>query len=259
MLQATDLAVLTVPDSAAWLLLEGALEGGAILLLGIACALLARGASAAVRHVIWTLTLTGAVIAPTLGLLLPQWRVAIPGWVGPASAATSSGAAYSSVTRPHIVIETPAAPEASALGRPSTSSRSSTATISSVSVDVTPALRPVVVETSIAPEAALVAGPAVVTTARARTLGESLGTVRGARAWFDAPVAPWLVTLWLLGAVGSLAPTVIGMARVSALVGRARPMRGGRWALLAPSAMREIDIRRRVRFVELDGRVMPMT
>ena len=259
MLQATDLAVLTVSDSAASLLLEGALEGAAILLLGTGCALLARGASAAVRHVIWTLTLTGAFVAPMVGLFLPQWRVAIPGWVGPASAVTGAGAAYSSVTRPHTVIEMHSAPQAGALGRPSTSSRSSTATNSSVSVDVAPALRPVVVETPITPEAAPLAAPAVVTMARARTFGESVGTLRGAGAWFDASVAPWLVTLWLLGLVVSLAPTVVGMARVSALVGRARPMRGGRWALLAPSAMREIDIRRRVRFVELDEPVMPMT
>ncbi len=259
MLQATDLAALTVPDSAASLLLEGALEGAAILLLGTGCAALARSASAAVRHVIWTLTLTGAFVAPMVGLFLPQWRVAIPGWVGPASAVTSAGAAYSSVTRPHTVIEMRSAPQASALGRPRTSSRSSTATISSVSVDVAAALRPVVVGTPITPETVPLAAPAVVTAAPARTRGGSLGTLRGTGAWVDAPVAPWLVTLWLLGVVVSLAPTVIGMARVSALVGRARPMRGGRWALLAPSAMREIDIRRRVRFVELDEPVMPMT
>jgi hypothetical protein len=36
-------------------------------------------------------------------------------------------------------------------------------------------------------------------------------------------------------------------------------MVGGRWALLVPSALRELDVRRKVRFVELDGAVMPMT
>jgi beta-lactamase regulating signal transducer with metallopeptidase domain len=70
---------------------------------------------------------------------------------------------------------------------------------------------------------------------------------------------PWLATLWIAGVLIALLPTAAGVARLAIVGRRARVIHGGRWALLIPSAMRELDVRRRVRFVELDGPVMPMT
>ena len=52
-------------------MLVGALaKGTAILIVGSICVLLARGASAAARHLIWTLTLTGALVAPVASVFL---------------------------------------------------------------------------------------------------------------------------------------------------------------------------------------------
>jgi beta-lactamase regulating signal transducer with metallopeptidase domain len=72
-------------------------------------------------------------------------------------------------------------------------------------------------------------------------------------------IATWAVAVWIVGALIAIAPTLLGLIRLAMLTRRARPMRGGRWALLVPSALREIDVRRRVRFIELDDAVMPMT
>jgi hypothetical protein len=65
--------------------------------------------------------------------------------------------------------------------------------------------------------------------------------------------------LWALGVLAALAPTLTAIARLSLVARRSRPVRGGRWALLIPSVLRELDVRRHVRFIELDGPVMPMT
>ncbi len=73
------------------------------------------------------------------------------------------------------------------------------------------------------------------------------------------PLTAWLAAVWALGVVIALIPTVAAFARLAIVARRARPVRGGRWALLIPSALRELDVRRRVRFLELDGPVMPMT
>jgi beta-lactamase regulating signal transducer with metallopeptidase domain len=72
-------------------------------------------------------------------------------------------------------------------------------------------------------------------------------------------VGALLGAIWALGFLIALAPALAGMVHLAAVARRARPMVGGRWALLVPSALRELDVRRKVRFVELDGDVMPMT
>jgi beta-lactamase regulating signal transducer with metallopeptidase domain len=245
-----------------------AAKGAAVLAIGTVCALLARGASAAVRHMIWTLTLAGAFLTPLAGLLLPTWRIEMPGvhvppWI---SAAIASIPSYS-LTESHTVAEshsmTVTETEAIAPG-----------VSSSWSVDVAPAIAPV------APLEAIVVGPDVpaidagsaghpvaealvadVPVAAARSIAATAAVSPPfiARGEPIGSIAPLLFVVWLTGVVATLVPTLVGMARVSALARRARPVRGGRWALLAPSAMRELGVRRRVRFLELDEAVMPMT
>jgi len=55
----------------------------AVLLLGTAISMCARGASAATRHMIWTLTLAGGLAVPVVAALAPQWNVPVPRWVLP--------------------------------------------------------------------------------------------------------------------------------------------------------------------------------
>jgi len=55
-------------------------KGAAILLLGTAVSMLARGASAAARHMVWTLTLGGALVVPVVSAVVPRWKLPVAFW-----------------------------------------------------------------------------------------------------------------------------------------------------------------------------------
>ena len=55
-------------------------KGTVILVLGTGCSLLARGASAASRHMIWTLTLGGALAMPVISAVVPRWTLRVGYW-----------------------------------------------------------------------------------------------------------------------------------------------------------------------------------
>jgi beta-lactamase regulating signal transducer with metallopeptidase domain len=65
----------------AWLSALGSASLKAMIILLAACAAqwLWRRASAAARHLLWSLTLAGALALPLLGVALPEWRIA-PAW-----------------------------------------------------------------------------------------------------------------------------------------------------------------------------------
>lgn len=263
MLQANDLASVAFPNATAWLLLEGALEGAAVLAVGAVCVLVSRAASAAVRHMIWTLTLAGACVAPVAGAFLPQWRVAIPGWAGlPASGddAPDHGPVLLASLPVEQPFDGPLMSSGSATAtEPSAVTESNSVSGGSWSADMNPVVAAFVAgEPTLAVETVPSSEPGL--TALAEANGASALMPSAERLATISRIAmEGLAATWLIGVVLTLIPTAVGMARVSALVRRARPMHGGRWALLAPSAMREIDVRRRVRFLELDEPVMPMT
>ena len=234
-------------------------KGTTIFLLGAVCSLFARGASAATRHLVWTLTLAGALTAPVIGLLVPHWSVPF-------------------ADRLHLSVD-PSAASGVVTVPPALTGASSNAVLALAPREPSPA-------DAAAPAA--VAGPDVVASAdgmvAASGPAESTpGTVAfestrmvgtpdapaavllgsqtrsGVRDGLSTEPVEWLVILWALGAAVALAPTLAGLLRLSVIARRARPMRGGRWALLAPTVMRELAVRRHVRFVEIDGPVMPMT
>ena len=203
-----------------------------VFVLGLVCALLARGASAAARHLIWTLTLAGALLAPMVSAFVPRWSLPASLWPFPDRALIEASDARDVSRAPALgldgssdIIATPAA------------------AVSSVSAATTEAATTTIVSRTIA-------------------VSPDLSTT-------TAPVAPpppsrpslaaWLLVLWTVGVLIALVPTIAGFARLAMVTRRARSVRGGRWALLIPSVVRELDVRRRVRFLELDGPVMPMT
>ncbi|NLF32761.1 MAG: M56 family metallopeptidase, partial [Planctomycetes bacterium] len=63
----------------AWLavLLDAAAKGLVLLLVAGAAALALRRASAAVRHMVWSLAVAGLLLLPVLSAALPQWQVPI--------------------------------------------------------------------------------------------------------------------------------------------------------------------------------------
>ncbi len=255
-------------------------KGTAILLLGTACAMLARGASAATRHMIWTLTLGGALVVPAMSAVVPRWSLPVRFWPFPGAElpvatdeltvpAALTGASSNAVlalaprvesvvrvsddapqpaiaSTPRLVV--PVEAQSLGDGRATTAvTTSEEASTSSIVVASTSAAGPTTTiesrRVSITPDPAIPAAPARAAIATAP----------------PTSFLPWVAAVWILGALIALIPTVAGFARLAIVARYARPMRGGRWALLVPSAMRELDVRRRVRFVELDGPVMPMT
>jgi len=223
------------------------LKGAVILVLGTVCSMLARGATAASRHMIWTLTLGGALAVPVISAIVPRWTLHVGFW-------------------PFTAHEVPAV--ISELTVP--------AALTSASTNAVLALAPradTPRRTDASPSPDELAPPSVATAERATTMlevrhvaiGPEASGAAAAHVSADAPrpgaapLIPWLAAVWALGVVIALIPTVMAFARLATVSRRARPLHGGRWALLIPSALRELDVRRRVRFLELDGPVMPMT
>ena len=224
------------------------LKGAVILVLGTVCSMLARRATAASRHMIWTLTLGGALAVPVISDIVPRWTLRVGFWpftsheapavVGgltvPAaltSASTNAVLALAPRADAGTPRRTDASPSSEELAPPSVETAEQATTILEV--------RRVATE----PEAAVAAVPVSADAPRTRA----------------GSLIPWLAAVWALGVVIALIPTVMAFARLATVARRARPLHGGRWALLIPSALRELDVRRRVRFLELDGPVMPMT
>ena len=242
-------------------------KGSAILLLGTACSLLARGASAATRHMIWTLTLGGALVVPIVSAVVPRLTVPIGFWpslqpeVAIVADELSVPAALTGASTNAVLA---LAPRVESVVRPSDDTpRAATIAAPIAAAIAAPAETPAALGSG---RAVAVAGTTTATTIEARSVAitpeAALMPVAARAANPSVPRAsliPWLIAVWIAGALAALLPAAAGLARLAIVGRRARPMHGGRWALLIPSAMRELDVRRRVRFVELDGPVMPMT
>ena len=222
------------------------LKGAVILVLGTVCSMLARGDTAASRHMIWTLTLGGALAVPVISAIVPRWTLHVGPWpftarevpaviteltVPAALTSASTNAVLALAPRADTPRRTDASPSPDELAPPSVATAERATTMLEVR------------HVAIGPEAS---GAAAHVSADAPRPGA-------------APLIPWLAAVWALGVVIALIPTVMAFARLATVSRRARPLHGGRWALLIPSALRELDVRRRVRFLELDGPVMPMT
>ena len=251
---------------------SAAAKATVVLMLGAVGVLFARSASAATRHLIWALSLGGALVVPVVAELVPKWHVPVSRWpsapswdsmlgvmpVSPAASGASSNAVLALAPRAVASAsnERSAAPSdivvrhdqaATAADAPATPTPSAISAAAQAVADVAVAAQPAIASNAAVPARA------------ASEFGTASASPTHPLPALWSVAVPWLVALWLAGALLALTPTLFGFVRLALLARRARPMRGGRWALLVPSAMREIDVRRRVRFVELDGDVMPMT
>jgi len=63
-----------------------ALKSAVVLLAAFGVTQALRDASASLRHHVWTLAFAAVLVLPMLAGSLPAWRVAVPGWAGPAPA-----------------------------------------------------------------------------------------------------------------------------------------------------------------------------
>jgi len=100
---------LTVADSfhGLTILLDAAIKGLAVLAVAAAATLALRRGLAALRHMVWSLSVLGLLCIPVLSVTLPQWRVPLlPSWAAvPAPVPVATPAAP-----PQATVETPSMP-----------------------------------------------------------------------------------------------------------------------------------------------------
>jgi beta-lactamase regulating signal transducer with metallopeptidase domain len=243
---------IVAPESAAGLaaLIGSALLKSTIVLVaGSAAVVVARGASAAARHLMWTLTLGGAFMVPLVAAVVPAWHVPLIRWSVPMFSPSASIAAPTAVAAAttNVVLARAVKPAASAEPVRQASSSPPVPVIVAPPAAVAPAPEPRAIPVTSMVAAAASAPPSVIAPADSPA------------PEFWLRVLPWVPVVWLVGAIVVLIPVIIGLVRLASLRKLAHPVRGGRWALLIPAALREIGVQRRVRFLELEGAAMPMT
>src|SRR5687768_17548602 len=187
--------------------------------------------SAAVRQLVATLGLAGAMLLPVASLVAPQWEIPLVPSPVPAAAELSVAAApqeNSSVGWEEEEVLSRATAEAPRTGnersRPSD-------------------------EAGVAERAPVAAAPVVPETA-----------VRGSDSAFT-PVA-WMIgilLLWSVGTVFALARLVVGMARVAGIRRRASGAVDGSWSSLLSSLSEKLGLERPVRLFFSDEIAVPVT
>ena len=75
-----------------WLPLADAVVKASLMLLAAALtSLILRRASAALRHLVWTLALCSALLLPVVSLALPKWQLQLVTIASPAAAVETHG------------------------------------------------------------------------------------------------------------------------------------------------------------------------
>jgi beta-lactamase regulating signal transducer with metallopeptidase domain/biopolymer transport protein ExbD len=209
-----------------WLtiLLDASVKGVIVLALAGALSVALRRASAASRHLVWSLALVSLIGLPVLSAVLPSWQVPILPRQVPAVAAepedTTSGR---SGILPDMEQETP---PGRMPGRPVGMGYSDPA--SAVMAKQT--------ETHVAPSARLVIADFM-------------------RAHWSA----LLLLAWVLGGVGAILPLLVGLVAVLGRTRRATQVVEGVCAKLLAELSEQLDVRRRVRLLESDDASVPTT
>jgi beta-lactamase regulating signal transducer with metallopeptidase domain len=210
-----------------WLtiLLDASVKGVIVLALAGALSIALRRASAASRHLVWSLALASLIGLPVLSALLPSWQVPIL----PRQVPTSQSSL--DIGRSGILPDNTGIPE-----RAGTAAETAALPVVGRYSDAGPG--PMMNETAI----------------------PSLGGVEPMtrnRARLPWPV--WIFLAWVLGGVGAIVPLLIGIVAVLGRTRRAAQVTEGACAKLLPVLSEQLDVRRRVRLLESDDASVPTT
>ena len=227
-----DLLHLTAADSAHGLtiLLDAALKGLAVLVVAAGATVVLRRRSAALRHLVWTLSVLGLLAIPVLSVTLPAWRVPLlPSWAGlPVAESTASPA-------PATRTATPAAsPEAMLPAAP----RMEMPTIASLPPDE-PTLAPI-----LSPETPPVPAAAMAT----------------ATASSPSPNWPaWVLLGWAAGLLVMVIPLLIGTVGIWLARRRAMAVTDPEWLSLLERLQRQLGVERPVVLLRSSQSIIPLT
>jgi HEAT repeat protein len=220
-----------------------------VLLLSLAglLAALLRRAAAATRHSVWFVAMTGLLVLPLLGRLLPNWHVGLwPSSFDPFEAAVMAPAPFPAEASPN---PTPMPGEASAAPLP-------------------PAAPPVPAEApSLPPSPALFEAPAYAPSEPAASgLGSEAwwaSVVEMLRTWVWQEVGTsgsvWLFGLWVFGCFVVMGQLLAGALMLWWVALRARPVDDPAWQDLLDEVGERLRLTRTVRLLRSHATTMPMT
>ncbi|HEX2091712.1 MAG TPA: M56 family metallopeptidase [Longimicrobiaceae bacterium] len=203
-------------------------KGTLLLLAAGAASLVLRRASAAARHLVWSLAVVGLLALPVLSLAVPGWDVPVP------ELRTAPGP----VTLPPVLALPPR--------------EEATAPIRAADFD---------------PEgsASDLAAPILELTAPAASPGTTPTPAAGGGLSAPSPAMPvrslweWVLAAWALGCLGVLGRLALGQLGVGLLARRAQPVRDLRWTVLLAELAAELGVRRPVRLLRSPRGTMPIT
>ena len=228
-------------DAALPVMVDAWVKGAVILAAAWGATRLMRRASAAARHLVWTVGFAGLLALPVLSLVVPAWRVPVPAAMRPL------------VPRAALPAEEPSA-SADVRGAPAPEELAALVETLSATV-AAPA-------GTAAPEPAA-HGPhpeAVVTHLPAMDRLEATVTMEGpSAAALTATSTVWLVGYWLAGAAVILAGLLRGRWQVSRMGQRAQRVRGAAWIELAQSVADRLGIRRPITLLRSADAGVPVT
>ncbi|HSM36191.1 MAG TPA: M56 family metallopeptidase [Longimicrobiales bacterium] len=225
-----------------------ALKSAVILAAAVAIAPLLRRASAATRHMSWTLALVAVMLLPVLKAGLPDWAppgsnallaagTLVAGWRGaaPTAPVTDRPAAAQRASAHGGGLATPSSPRRAKAGRGATADpgagarmeRSRTRDRTALPASSEGAAVPSTPTRGEAPgpdpvPADEIGGGAVGQVAAASALSATRRAGRG--------LARWLLAVWLLGVAAVVTRTLVGMAAVRRIAAASRRVHGGRVA-----------------------------
>jgi|GEM_PF-3606918 len=210
--------------SIAWLalLLDASVKGLIILTAaGLVCLALRR-ASAASRHLVWSLAMVSLIALPILSALLPALQIPI-------------------LPRPALQLADG--------GRSGVSPDAKIAAGYHREADETPAL----------PLASLYAEPTSVEIGNESEISPELTIKAKIRDHLREYWPAWILSVWTLGAVAALAPLLVGMAGVWRRARHATPIAEGVCLALLPELTEKLGVRSRVSLLQSDSSIIPTT
>ena len=207
-------------------LLDVAIKAFFVLALASLGTVAMRRASAAARHLVWTLALVSLLFLPLLSAVLPGWQV-LPNW-----------------TRLKTGAVAPAREPARAAPEPQTSAKAIPAPPAAEPSPSTPALAPLTLEE---PPTSAPVTPPVAQVADAKSETISRGTV------FSVVFA-----VWVLGALIAMAPLLLGKLSLRLLRRTAREVTDGDCLALVDRARAQLSLTTSVTLLAGSRRSMPM-
>ncbi len=200
-------------------LLTASIKGIPMLIAAAALCLVLKRASAAARHLVWTLALTSLLALPVLSLGLPVWQIAVLPSAPIEAVSFTSGA-------PEVLANSPAtmslpAPELISAGNEPVTTRVESNTLASK------------------------------TASNTRWLSDTISTQGG---WVR-----WAMMLWLVGTLLVIGRLLIGTVSIWWIARRASRISDSTWLNTAADIAWQIGLTRRVQMLKTPRITMPVT